>query len=277
MTDETTTPAPEASAPTVVVETKPETAAVRNPDGTFAPKTPPAAEPSATPEPVQTEALKPDELKDDPAKRSRTQERIDRITAEKHAAIREAAALRQRLEAMQQAPRPQIDPNDYDAQQREGVRSVIREEQIGQTQQQYEDAQQRALRAQFDAFYSKVDAARERIPDIDRSMQEFGRLPVSAHAAEIIAESEVAAEMAHYLAHNPREAFEIANMSPAQQGRALARIEQRVSLPARRTSTAPPPPPTLSGSQAPVARSAGEMSAAEYVAHRKQQWAKGGR
>lgn len=274
--EELTTPTPQGDA-TPPVESTP--AVPREPDGKFAPKTPPVAEPSATPdaEAPKAEALKPDEHKDEPAKRNRAQERIDRITAEKHAAIREATALRQRLEALQQAPRPQIDPNDYDAQQRESMRSVIREEQIGQTAQQYEDAQRRAQQAQVDTFYSKVEAARERIPDLDRSIQEFSRLPVSAHAAEIIAESDVAAEMAHYLATNPREAYDIANMTPAQQGRALARIEQRVSLPTRRTSTAPPPPPIVTGAQAALARTPAEMSAAEYVAHRKQQWAKGGR
>lgn len=265
---------PEGAAPTPV-ETPAPAAPTRGPDGKFVSTTPPAPEPSATPD---AEAPKDDAPKtEDEPKRNRAQERIDRITAEKHAAIREAAALRQRLEALQNAPRPPVDPNDYDAQQREGVRSVIREEQIGQTAQQYQEAAARAQKAQIDAFYTKVEAARERIPDIDRSLNTFTQLPISAHAAEIIAESDVAAEMAHYLAANPRDAYEIYQMTPAQQGRALARIEQRVSLPARRTTAAPPPPPLVTGAQAARARSPQEMSASEYVAMRKAEWNKTGR
>lgn len=272
--EEVTTPTPEGAATTAVAETKPETQApARGPDGKFV-QASPAEVPSATTEP----AAEPEAPKDDEPKRSRASERINQLTAEKHAALREAAMLRSKLEALQQAPRPQIDPNDFEAQQRESVRGVFREETAHQTYQQYETAVRKAQEAQSEAWKTKIEAARERIPDIDRSVHEFvTRLPCSEHAAEIIAESDLAAEITHYLAQNPREAFDLYHMTPAQQGRALAKIEQRLSLPARRVSTAPPPPPTVTAAQAARARSPSEMSAAEYVAMRKQEWAKGGR
>ncbi len=280
---EAVTSTPEGAATTVDESPKP--AVARGPDGKFAPSAPPPAapEPGATTEPIEPKAAGPDAEKtekDEPKQRpNRVQERISQLTAEKHAAQRAAREAEQRYQALQkqmQERRP-VDPNDYDAVQRESVRGVLQEETARRTVDDYQAAVAKARQAQVDAFYTKVEAVRDRIPDIDRSMQQFAQLPVSDHAAEIIAESEVAAEVAHYLANNPREAFDIYQMSPAQQGRALARIEQRVSLPTRRTTAAPPPPPTVTGAQAARAKSPTEMSAAEYIAMRKAEWAKGGR
>lgn len=278
MTDETTTQAPEAGATAVAPESTPTPAApARGPDGKVASAPPPDGETGATTEPEVTADAAPEEPEKDEPKRNRARERIDQLTAEKNAARREAEALRARLEALQRAPTPEVDPNDYDAIQRESVRGVFREEQFGQTAQQYEDAVARAQQAQVQAFNAKLDAARDRIPDLDRSLQTFYQLPVSEHAGEIIAESERAAEIAHYLANNPREALDIYQMSPAQQGRALARIEQRVTVPARKTTAAPPPPPSVTGPGSPRERSPSEMSAEEYMTWRQKQWASGQR
>lgn len=277
MTDEVLTQAPEASATAPAETTPTQVTQPRGPDGKFA--SPPAPEADATTEaaaPETTNEQKPEPKPDEP-KRNRVQERIDRVTAEKHAALREAAALRAQLEALQKAPRPQVDPNDYDAVQRESVRGVIREETAQRTADQYQAAVQKAQAAVVETFNAKVDAARERIPDLDRSLQQFYTLPLPAEACEIIAESDVAAELAHYLANNPREAYDIAQMTPAQQGRALARIENRVSLPTRKTTAAPPPVPTVTGAQAARVKTPREETAAEYIARRQREWKEGRR
>lgn len=280
MTDEVTTQAPEASATEVVPESTPEATQPRDESGKFASRQPdgetgePQHEADAeAPEKAEDEPPK----KEDEPKRNRARERIDQLTAEKHAALREAQALRQRLAALQNAKPAQIDPDDYDAQQREQFRSVMREEQVGQTAQQYQDAVQRAYEAQAQAFNTKVEAARERIPNLDQSLHAFYQLPVSEHAGEIIAESDYAAEIAHYMAQNPGEAHAIYQMTPAQQGRALARIEAKFNLPTKRTSSAPPPPPMVTGSQPARERTPQEMSAAEYIAWRQKQWKAGAR
>lgn len=267
-----TTPAPEPSATTPVESTPPAaTEPARGPDGKFASKeaVSPAVESGATTEPGETEPEQPE--KGEAPKRNRVSERISQLTAEKHAAIREAAALRSRLEALQRAQPAQVDPNDYEAVQREGMRQVIREETTQQTAEQYSQAIEKARQATIDTFNTKVDAARERIPDIDRSVQDFMRLPVSQHAAEIIAESDLSAEIAHYLAHNPGEAHRIYMMTPAQQGRELARIEAKVSLPVKRTSKAPPPPPTVTGAQPARQKTPQEESALEYMERRQKE------
>lgn len=241
----------------------------RSADGKFVSKeTPPqASEPSAT---ADADKPAPESDADAPQKRNRVKERIDTLTAEKHAALREAQALRSRLEALdRQAPR-QVDSADYDGQQREQFRSVIREETKAQTVEQYQAAINKAHEAQRDSFYAKVDAARERIPNIDAAIRAFSELTISDHAAEIIAESDKAAEIALYLSENPREAHEISFLSPAKQGRALALIEQRYSLPSKRTSSAPPPPPGVIGATAAAPRRASEMSVAEMQSSLKK-------
>lgn len=283
MTTETpSTPESVATTP-ATTPTPPPATPPRGPDGKFlarAASTPPTDQPGgATTDhpPADTPPGDASETPPTEPKRSRAAERINQLVAEKHAALREAAALRRQLEALQKAPTPRVDPDDFDGQQRESVRAVLREETSQRTEMMLQEALQRAHEAQVATFSAKVEAARERIPDIDRSLETFARLPLSQHAAEILVESDRAAEIAHYLAHNPREAYDIYHMTPAQQGRALALIEQRVSLPARRTSATPPPPPTVTGAGAPREKSPQEMSADEYIAWRKATWAKGGR
>lgn len=268
---EVTTSSPAGDATTVDESSKP--VALRGPDGKFASATPAEvpAEAAATTEPDASAPEAPEQKEQaepEQQKRNRTQERIDRLTAEKHAALREVAALKERFERIMKDSQPrQVDPNDFEGQQRETFRAVLREDQTAQTREQFDKAMRTAQAAQFEMFNAKIEAARERIPNLDASLQTFAGLPVSDHAAEIIAESDKAAEIAHYLANNPREAYDIARMTPAQQGRALARIEHRVSLPARRTSNAPTPPPTLTGSGAPKARAPSEMGIDEMQAH----------
>lgn len=274
MTDEITPTAPEAAAATPVSESQP-----RDDAGRFA-STPPA-EPKAdatteTPEEVKAETEEP-EKKDEP-KRNRVRERIDQLTAEKNAERRRADMLAQQLAKLQQYQPKPVDPDDWDGQQAERFRGVMREEQMQSTAAEFEAAQRRAQEIQYQTFQTKIEEARERIPDIDQAIAVImsPQMPITQDMAELIVESDYTAELTHYLAKNPHEVYSLAQMTPAQQGRALARIEAKFNLPTKRTSTAPPPPPMVTGAQPPRERSPSEMSAAEYVAMRKAQW-NGGR
>jgi hypothetical protein len=280
MTNETTPQAPEAGA-TEVVSTPPPTEQARGPDGKFASQTPPDGKTGAT-----TEAEAPERADDEPQedqqqkKKRDNGERFRRMEAEKREALREAARLRAEIEALRRPPERQVDHDDYDAQQAELFRGVMREERIGEAAQKYQQAVQRSLEVQAQAFWAKVDDARERIPDIDQSMAMFRSLPIPDDSCEIIAESDYAAEIAHYLVTSPegrKLAGELAMYSPAKQGRELARIEAKFNLPTRRTSTAPPPPPSVTGAQPARERSPQEMSASEYMEWRQKQWKSGAR
>ena len=217
---------------------------------------PPMAETStqdpATPVPDGTEG----ELARDPstgrfAKRSeQIQAQIGQLTATKHQVAREVESLkRQAAEIRTQLDAPSnIDPADYAAQTSHDMRRAVKAERYDQTLDAVKSAQSHASEIRAATFTAKVEAARERIPDLDTALQSFGNLPISEIAADHIADSEKAVEIAYYLAKNPLEAQRIARLPMAYQGAEIARIESRVSAPTRnRLSQAPAPVQTVSG------------------------------
>lgn len=202
-------------------------------------------------------------------------ERISQIHAQKkeaEAMARSAAAERDRalaeLERYRKLNRDEIDPSLHN---RIDIQEAL------QTQRaQDEDARARraietAREARGTAFLSKVDEARASIPDIDQALSVFGTLPVSDAAADIIADSDKAAEIAHYLGRHPAEAMQILNQPPHMQAAALTRLEAKLSkpVPSRKTSQAPAPVQTVNGVASSSAKSLAEMSMDEYVAARK--------
>lgn len=221
---------------------------------------------------AETEA--PDDGQEKP-KKSRFQERIDRLTADKYQAEREARHLRDQLEKLKSRQDPEYDPQDYEAAENARLRRVMREEQSSAIEIEAEQAARNAAERRAAIFQARLEEAKETIPDLEQSMERFAQLPVTQESAELIAESDKAAHIAHYLSRNPTLAYEIANMSPAMQGRAIAQIEHRVSLPTKKASKAPPPPPSVKPtSNSPLSKSADQMSALEYLEWRQSQWKK---
>ena len=242
-----------------------------------APETTEPAHDAAGDGPLSDESLeaadeKAEEAEEEKPKKSRFQERIDKLTADKYAAEREARQLRDRIDRIEKRERPPVDENDYEAIEQDRLRRAFEATERSRFEEDASDKAEEAQTARGELFRAKLDAARDRIPDLEDSIRSFAQLPVTPDSAEIIADSDKAAEIAHYLGKNPQLAYEIADMSPANQGRAIAQIENRVSLPPKRVSQAPPPAPKLKPSAAPQSKEPSEMSAAEYVAWRKQQW-----
>lgn len=268
MTDETATIVEETVAPaideTVASPATPETEVV-----TEAP-----AEEAAPDGPLSQEALdgEPEAEAEEKPKKTRFQERIDKLTADKYAAERESEKLRERISRLETRERPEVDPDDYEAVENDRLRRVFEETEKARYNEDAHDAATNAQQARQELFRAKLDAARDRIPDLQESVQAFAQLPVTPESAEIIADSDKAAELAHYLGKNPTVAFEISRMTPVNQGRAIAQIEHKVTLPAKRVSQAPPPIPQLKPASAPQSKSPSEMSAAEYVAMRTAEW-----
>lgn len=218
------------------------------------------------------------ESQDEKPKKSGFKERINQIKREYHDAERgrqvaenRATALERELIEMRKRA-PQIDPNDIVAQQTFETRRVLKEESLAQERGQIEQADQVRARAIAQTFEAKIDDAMERIPDLGDRMREFVNLPVTQVSAELIADSDKAAEIAYHLAKHPKEAIALANMTPAMQGREIARLEARLSAPQKKTTSAPPPPHskvvtgTPSGSVDPS-----KMTQAQY-----EKWRAGG-
>ena len=100
-------------------------------------------------------------------------------------------------------------------------------------------------------YQTKIDAARERLQGIDQAARFVGSMPLSPIACEVIAESDKAAELTHWLADpkNEHEVRRILSLPPSSQAVELARQEGRLTAPqpVRRISKAPAPVQTVSG------------------------------
>lgn len=220
------------------------------------------AQDTAKPEAAKTED------KDKP--KNSAQQRIDELTRTMRDAERRALQSQQevaRLQARLQEKAAKIDPNDFtqtdDFRVEKAVASGRIEEAADTAQQSIRDA--RAQRAEV--YFAKVEAALERDPSLEQSLQAFARLPVQETAATIIADSPIAAELAAHLGKNPREFDRIAKLPDGLQGAELARLEAKLSAaPVRRISQAPAPVPTLGGSRSPAVKDTADMSISEMQA-----------
>jgi hypothetical protein len=228
------------------------------------------APPEAAPATADKEGPADDAAKDEDSEPKRTAKaRISELYGQKKAAERAAdQALRELRETQRQLQeiRQNTDPNDWQQQQRADVRSAVKEERLTQLHQEAVNSAQAAVELRERGFMAKVEAARERMPDLDDALRTFSQLPVSETAADIISESDKAAEISYFLAKNEGEARRIAGLPPHKQAYELAKIEARVS-PAvpRRTSNAPPPVPMVGASSAPSTPSLKEMSVADIA------------
>lgn len=228
------------------------------------------ASPEAAPATADKEGPADDAAKDEDSEPKRTAKaRISELYGQKKAAeratdmaVREANELRRQLQEIQKT----TDPNDWQQQQRADVRSAVKEERLTQLHQEAVNSAQQAVELRERGFMAKVEAARERMPDLDDALRTFSQLPISETAADIISESDKAAEISYFLAKNEGEARRIAGLPPHKQAYELAKIEARVS-PAvpRRTSNAPPPVPMVGASSAPSTPSLKEMSVADIA------------
>lgn len=258
------------AAPEAVVASVPESNAP-------SPEVKPAegSQPSAESSPDSVDAPKAPETAEDIAqklKTERSKERYSRLHAESKQYQAEATIARaeaQRLKAELDkltANRPdEFDPNA----QAHQLKQVVKSERLEQKVEEADVATQKAARARQEAFIAKVDAARDRMPDFD---QVFPNTPISEVAAELIADSDKAAEIAYWLGKNPKDAARIYDLPPHLQGAEIARIEGRLStVSTRKTSSAPTPPPVLSGQSAPGAKDPASMSMNEYAKWRTAQ------
>ena len=125
---------------------------------------------------VETEAEAPpvDGPEEKAKPKSRFQERIDKLTADKYNAEREARALRERLSSLEERAQEPVDEDDWEAVERKRLREVYDSTRREDYSYEAEKAQQQAFSARQELFNAKIEAARNRIPDIHQSLQSFG-------------------------------------------------------------------------------------------------------
>lgn len=241
------------------------------------------AEASVTPEaetqpekaedaPVQQHADdEPSGQEDDQRKKkpSKAKEYINRLRGERNDALQEAEAARAELARLQERMSKPVEYDEYDddARQAHTTRQVLDEQRAEDAYARLEQAQEAAWNQGVDAFYQSIEANADRFPNLANEFNQLqGVTPVMADA---LMESDLSAELAHWMVSNPQEVARMATLPPAQQIRHLALQEGRISQApkARKVSQAPPPPPQVTSAASPSQKDPADMSTEEYMAY----------
>ena len=219
-----------------------------------------AAPDAATPEAAPTDEQGNEQVRDPATGRfARRTEQLSReigdLVGTKRTLQREVSVLERLLQVhrplLEQRP-ANWDQMTYEDQQAHQVNRAIKADRLEQTIDEYRQLSGQQQQTTAAVFYAKVEAARERIPDLDQTIRVFGAIPLSPMACEELAESDKAPEIANWLVKNPGEARRITSLPPHRQVAEIARLEGRLtSVPTKRISQAPPPPQTVSGGSGP--------------------------
>ncbi len=178
-----------------------------------------------------------EKLTDDQKTIRRMQRRIDRLTAGRGAAQREAELLRTEIErrgqGQQQAqeegqPKGQ-DPQDIDRLATERAQQLHRQQSISTRANAVMDAGRK-----LQGFDQAVNVVADEVPFTDRK-------GVPTPFIEAVLDTDKPAELLHWLGNNPDEAAAFVNLTPSQIGRRLAKLEERIAREAKSTSSAPTP------------------------------------
>lgn len=233
----------------------------------------------SAPETQEQETTKPPETEEQ--KRSKYQRRIDRKNSEIAAARTEARLLRERLEQLEarnQAPRepgaPKLEQfdnfEDYVDAVADYKASKAVESRMSAAQQEaaQRKAQERSLQVQA-TWQDRQEAAKEKYADFEEVVGESDAT-ISPEMGQAIVESDLGPDIAYYLAKNPKEAKQIAEMSPIRQISAIGRLEAKLSQPAPKKATDAPAPIVPAGSKAKAEKDPVDMSPSEFAAWRKK-------
>lgn len=112
---------------------------------------------------------------------------------------------------------------------------------------------------------TQVEAAKGKYADFE---EVAFTAPLSEPVAQMVAASDIGADLAYHLGKNPDEARRISALSPVAAAREIGRLEAKLSTaPSPKTTQAPPPVPTVTGRSSPQ-RDPNAMSYEEYKAMR---------
>lgn len=216
-----------------------------------------AASTPAAPQPDET-AAQDGEQKQEPAKKTFTQEEVDALVQkrllreERRIHRRLEADLRQRAEQASQSVEPKRESFENDEAYLRAQLDRLASQRATELLQRKE--QERIEQERTEKWIEKADAASERFPDFDEVVGNPS-LPINPTMAEWLTEDEKGVEVAYHLGKHPNQAARIAAMTPVRAARELARIAAEISAPKPKASP-PPDPITPVGSRGRASSSA---------------------
>lgn len=218
-----------------------------------------AEEQSATGEPEQSEKPK-----------SGAEKRISQLVWEREEAKREAERLRQQL-AKPQGDAPS--ENDFDNYEDYLVAKAAHQFEAKQREQheaalrQHEQAEQARKQQNF---RQQVQSAQERYDDFQQ-VAFNPNVPITPQVADLLATSEMGADLAYHLGKHPEVAAQLSQMDPYRAALELGKIEAKLELPKPKTVTnAPEPLAPINGAGA-AATNTPPKDMAEYIKWRRNQ------
>ena len=228
-------------------------------------------------EPIEEEPIEDEEVSEvedqpesEPQHESRSQQRIAELVAQREEARRRAAELEQRLAGQAYQDAPDEDSFDsYEEYQRAAIRYEAKQALKAERQSDIEAQHQADSDLALQQFQVRAEAARQKHPDFDAVVGNQN-LAISQDMLQIMAESEVGADVAYHLGKNPAEAQRLSMLPPALMGREMARLEVKMS--AQPAPVLPTPINTgtnVSGVGESSVPDMSKMSTAEYIAARR--------
>jgi hypothetical protein len=202
----------------------------------------PELEPTAAPEPVETET--PETPAEQEASKTFTQEELDaivgkRLAREQRKWEREQAQRAAETEARQPAQSSyDLSPDQFDTY--EDYADALAERKAEELLAKRETAKQtQALQEQY---YEREETARDKYDDFDQVAYN-PNLPVTDVMAQSIQASDVGPDVLYWLGTNPKEANRISRLGPILQAKEIGKIEASLTSapPVRKSSTAPAP------------------------------------
>lgn len=202
----------------------------------------PELEPTAAPEPVETET--PETPAEQEASKTFTQEELDaivgkRLAREQRKWEREQAQRAAETEARQPTQSSyDLSPDQFDTY--EDYADALAERKAEELLAKRETAKQtQALQEQY---YEREETARDKYDDFDQVAYN-PNLPVTDVMAQSIQASDVGPDVLYWLGTNPKEANRISRLGPILQAKEIGKIEASLTSapPVRKSSTAPAP------------------------------------
>jgi hypothetical protein len=220
------------------------------------------------------------------------QRRIDRLTRQREEARRESAAIKARLEMLEQGyqrpvrePEPvplsqQPEPREEDYPSQQEWFSAVRAWDKAQLKQElaresHARRQQEEQRQQQTRLVEQAQAARQKYADFDTVLDRLSGVYTAPALDACVQESELGAELTYYLAQHPEDIQrlnQVAQTRPLAMAREIGKLEMRLSSPTNGTSRPTPPtpkpaPPTpLTGLGSPGPRLLTDLSDEEVAA-----------
>jgi len=248
----------------------------------------------------ETTAAPEDQGGDETERKTRSEERkerikaeIDALTREKYEAQRAADESQQRLAEMQHwiqqqqnSPQPGEMPKladyDYDEGRYQSAVQQWHAENVQSMQQQQQAAMRQRQQHAAQVYEQQAVAAKlaegvKKYPDFAVKVND-PNLPnlreVSPAAFEAVMTSDAGVDVAYYLANNTSEIYDLAKLTPVQAVKRVAQLEALVAKQPPGVTRMPPKPPSTVKGSAGAIKDPQKMSTDEWMAYRNRQVAK---